>query len=294
MLKFSINDHLELRLENSKTNIYVNNNLFIQCKYLLLNASIEEIDNLNDINSIDEAVVNLNRSFEFSRHDKITISPKVQFWGHCSNLQAWYENTYNSCLIHSNLAFPLLRKLTEAGDLLAKKAFKEEIAKRFENGHLGTVQFFVYNNYLNFLNKVELECLFEQSSPNLIENVLNQLNKLMISTLTNYRTIKDLIDLILFIDLKFNRTLLIEIFENLPQKYEEQFAKLVLLHLNYKEFNNYKIPYGKFYYYFEQIITFLYENYPCFSEILKFLDSGYYNSSYSLDERFSYGAVSYK
>lgn len=294
MLKFSINDHLELRLENNKTNIYVNNELFIQCKYLLLNISIEETDNLKDINSIDEAVAKLNRSFEFSSQKEIKISPEVQFWGHCSNLQAWYENNYNSCLIHSNIAFPLLRKLTEAGDLLANKVFKEEIAKRFEIGHLGTVQFLLYNNYLNFLNNVELECLLEQSSPILIENILNQLKKLMISSLTNYRTIKDLIDLILFIDLKFNRTILIEIFENFPQKYQEQFAKLVLPHLNYKEFNNYKIPYGKFYYYFEQFITFLYENYPCFNELLRFIDSGFYNSSYSLDERFAYGAVSYK
>ncbi len=294
MLKFSINDHLELRLENNKTNIYVNNELFIQCKYLLLNISIEEMDNLKDINSIDEAVVKLNRSFEFSSPKAIKISPEVQFWGHCSNLQVWYENNYNSCLIHSNLAFPLLKKLTEAGDLCAKKVFKEEIAKRFENGHLGTVQFFVYNNYLDFLNKGELECLFEQSSAILIENILNQLKKLVISSLTNYRTIKELIDLILFIDLKFNKILLIEIFKHFPQKYEEQFAKLVLLHLNYKEFNNYKIPYGKFYYYFEQFITFLYENYPCFNKLNKFLDSGYYNSSYSLEERFAYGAVTYK
>jgi len=294
MLKFTINDHLELRLENNKTNIYVNNKLFIQCKYLLFNVSIDEIDNLKDINSIDEVVVNLNRSFEFSTQREIKISPEVQFWGHCSNLQSWYENNYTPCLIHSNLAFPLLRKLTEAGDLLAKKVFKEEIAKRFENGHLGTVQFFVYNNYLDFLNNVELDCLFEQSSPILIENVLNQLKKLMNSNLTNYRAIKELIDLILFIDLKFNKILLIEIFENFPHKYEVQFAKLVLLHLNYKEFNNYKIPYGKFYYYFEQFITFLYENYPCFNELLKFLDSGYYNSSYSLDERFAYGTVTYK
>jgi len=294
MLKFSINDHLELRLENNKTNIYVNKKLFIQCKYLLINVSIEEMDNLKDLNSIDEAIVKLNRSFEFSSPKAIKISPEVQFWGHCSNLQAWYENNYNSCLIHSNLAFPLLRKLTEVGDLRAKKVFKEEIAKRFENGHLATVQFFVYNNYLDFLNKRELECLFEQSSPILIENVLNQLKKLVISSLTNYRTIKELIDLILFIDLKFNKNLLIEIFKHFPQKYEEQYAKLVLLHLNYKEFNNYKIPYGKFYYYFEQFITFLYENYPFFNELIKFLDSGYYNSSYSLDERFAYGAVTYK
>ncbi|MFX0083187.1 MAG: hypothetical protein ACFE94_15695 [Candidatus Hodarchaeota archaeon] len=255
---------------------------------------MEEIDSFDDINSIDKAVVKLNRSLEFLTQKEIPISPEIQFWGHCSNLQAWYENDYNSRLIHSNIAFPLLRKLTEAGDLLAKKVFKEEIAKRFETGHIGTIQFFAYNNYLNFLNKTELECLFEQTSPNLIETVLIQLKQLMISSLTNYRKIKDLIDILLFIDLKYNRTFLIEIFENIPQKYEEQFGKLVLLHLNYKEFNHYKIPYGKFYHYFEHFITFLYENYPYFNELLRFLDAGFYNSSFSLDERLAYGTVSYK
>ena len=294
MLKFFINDHLELRLENKKTNIYVNNKLFIKCKYLLINISKEEMDSLDEINSIDDAFLKLKRNNDFSGGMVSNISPKVQFWGHCSNLQAWSENNYNSCLIHSNLAFPLLKKLTEVGDLRAKKVFKEEIAKRFENGHLGPIQFLLYNNYLDFLNKGELECLFEQSSPILIKNVLNQLKRLVISSLVNYKTIRDLIDLILFIDLKFNKTLLFEIFKLFPKRYKEQFGKLVLLHLNYKEFNNYEIPYGKFYYYFEQFINFLYENYPSFNTLFNFLDSGYYNSSYSLDERLAYGAETYK
>ncbi|MFX1377196.1 MAG: hypothetical protein ACFFA0_15430 [Promethearchaeota archaeon] len=294
MLKFTINEHFELRLENSQTNIYVNNELFIQCKYLLLNLTLEELENLKGIRSIDEVVEKLYRSHEFSDDIKMKISPEVQFWGHCSNLQVWYENNYNSCLIHSNLAFPLLKKLTEAGDIIAKKIFKEEIAKRFENGHLGNIQFLLYNNYLNFLNSVEIECLFEQSSPKLIEIILIQLKPLLDSILTNYRKIKELIDLILFIDLKFNRTLIFNLLKRVPQKYQEQFGKFILLHLNFKEFNEYKIPYGKFYYYFEHFISYLYEHYPYFSEFLKFVDSGYYGSSYSLEERFAYGTVSYE
>ncbi|MFX1344182.1 MAG: hypothetical protein ACFFAI_03670 [Promethearchaeota archaeon] len=294
MHKFLINKHLELRLENNKTKIYVNNELFIQCKYLLLNVSIEDLDSLNDIYSIDNEVLKLNKSIELSRQKEILISPEVEFWGHCSNLQVWYENNYNSYLLHSNLAFPLLRKLTEVGDLLAKKVFKEEIAKRFENGTINTIRFLAYNNYLFFLNKLELECLFEQSSPNLIQIIIEQLENLMNSTIINYSKRKELIDLILFLDLKFDRTLLIEILDNFPHKYKDQFAKSVLLHLNYKEFNDYKIPYGRFCYYFEQFVAYLYDNYPGFNEQLKFLVSGFYNSSYSFDDRLAYGSVSYK
>ncbi|MFX1529949.1 MAG: hypothetical protein ACFFBC_02440 [Promethearchaeota archaeon] len=249
---------------------------------------------MNDIYSIDNEVLKLNKSIELSRQKEILISPEVEFWGHCSNLQVWYENNYNSCLLHSNLAFPLLRKLTEVGDLLAKKVFKEEIAKRFENGTINTIRFLAYNNYLFFLNKLELECLFEQSSPNLIQIIIEQLENLMNSTIINYSKRKELIDLILFLDLKFDRTLLIEILDNFPHKYKDQFAKSVLLHLNYKEFNDYKIPYGRFCYYFEQFVAYLYDNYPGFNEQLKFLVSGFYNSSYSFDDRLAYGSVSYK
>ncbi|MFX1424897.1 MAG: hypothetical protein ACFFBE_00470 [Promethearchaeota archaeon] len=294
MVKFSINDYLELRLENGTTNIYVNNQLFIQCKHLLLQMSMEELMNLNNIKSIDEALEKLHGSHEYSKRNEIKIPSEIEFWGHCSNLQTWYENNYNPCLLHSNLAFPLLKKLTEAGDRLAKGIFKEEIAKRFDKGSLSNVQYLLYNNYLDFLEEIELESLFEQSSLCLIDNILIQLEKLIFSRFTNFRTIRELLDLILYIDLKFNKTLLIEISERFSIENKEQFIKVVLLHLNYKEFNNYNIPYGRFFIYFEHFITYLYENYPCVKDLLTFIDTGYYHSSYSLEEAFSYGTVLYK
>jgi len=47
------------------------------------------------------------------------------------NLQAWVEHNYDTRLLDSTLSFPLLQGLYEYGDPLAKKKFKEEIAKRF-------------------------------------------------------------------------------------------------------------------------------------------------------------------
>lgn len=294
MLKFQINEYLELRLEHSKTNIYVNNELFIQCKYLLLNLPLNEMEGLEVIDSIDDAVAKLNRKLESLDDKNDYISPTVQFWGHCSNLQAWYENNYDTCLIHSNLAFPLLKKLTEVGDFIAKKIFKEEIAKRFERGIVSTTQYFLYNGYLNYLNSLELECVFEQLGFKLVDNITVQLKNLMGSFLNNYRFIKNLLDLILFIDLKFNKKFILAILENFPHKFKEEFVKLTFLHLNYKEFRDYKIPYGKYYCYFEQFINYLYENFPHNNEILKIIDSGYFASSISLDEKLAYGAVSYR
>ncbi len=52
------------------------------------------------------------------------ILPIKEFWGHCSNLQAWAEYGYDTRLLHPNLAFPLLEKLATVGDPIAKKVFK--------------------------------------------------------------------------------------------------------------------------------------------------------------------------
>jgi hypothetical protein len=294
MLKFPINDFLELRLEDGKTNIYVGNELFIQCKYLLINFSASNIEEFERINSIDEAIEKLDKSFEYLCTKRDSIPPEVQFWGHCSNLQAWYENKYDSSLIHSNLAFPLLKKLAKAGDFLAIRVFKEEIAKKFDHGYLNTVRVILYNGYFDFLNKEELECVFNQSSFNIIKNVIKELSILIDSPLDNYRAINELIDLILFIDLKFNQNLLIDIFQKLSLEKVVNFTKSALLHLNYKEIQDYEIPYGKFYLYFENIISYLYKNCSQFSELLNLLDSGFYNSPLSLDEQLSYGTVLYE
>jgi hypothetical protein len=281
MLTFSVNNFLELRLEDDKTNIYVNNELFFQCKYLLLNFSLNEVGDFEDGKDINDIVEKLDKSLEFSNRLDCTISPETQFWGHCSNLQTWYENNYSSGLIHRNLAFPLLKKLTEAGDYLANKVFKEEIAEKFESGHINTIKFLLYDGYFDYLEKIELDYIFEQSSFNLVDN------------LQNFRLINDLLDLVCFIDLNYYRNFLIGIFQRFPPQFRLQFARFTLLHLNYKEFRDYKIPYGRFYCYFEQIITYLFENYACMHELVNIIDSGYYYSSLSLDDKLAYGAVSF-
>ena len=123
MSEFIINDYIALKLEDSKTNIYVLGELFIQCKYLLMNIPIQDIERYDEINSIDEAAEKLDKSLERGNPEVFTINilPEVEFWGHCSNLQVWAEQDYDTRFIHSNLAFPLLKKLTEVGDLKASK-----------------------------------------------------------------------------------------------------------------------------------------------------------------------------
>lgn len=157
--EFKINEYLSLRLykndwdcDDGEIIIYVSGNQFMQCRFLLLNIDVEEISTFEEIESIDEAAERLDASMENEEDAyKFNIPPEVEFWGHCSNLQAWFELDYDTRLLHSNLAFPLLKRLAEAGDLLAKKVFAEEIMKRFENGTERTREFLELEGFLRYL-----------------------------------------------------------------------------------------------------------------------------------------------
>jgi len=152
-LKFKINEHLSLKLkENGETMIKVNGKYFITCKALLFQIPTNKMDLYDNVGSIDEIVE------EVSEIDE-EILPETEFWGHCSNLQAWYENDYNTQLLTYYIAFPLLKKLTEAGDQLAKKVFKEEIAKRYASGYPSVIEYLKKEGYLNYLKEEELNSI---------------------------------------------------------------------------------------------------------------------------------------
>jgi hypothetical protein len=154
--EFKINKFLKLKLEGGRTNIYVNNRRFMQCMYLLLNISVNKIEDYDEIESIDEAAVKLNRSME---HNHNKVPPTTEFWGHCSNIQAWVENNYDTRILHRNLAFPLLKALVDAGDPIAKRKFKEEIALRYATGHPTVIRFLTQNGYLHYLTEDEFESM---------------------------------------------------------------------------------------------------------------------------------------
>ena len=160
--EFKVNEFLTLKLENGETNIHVNGKLFRQCKFLLLNIPVNEIKSFDEIESIDEAAEKLDRSMERNRN-KIYIPPETEFWGHCSNLQAWVENNYDTRLLHRNLAFPLLKKLADVGDPDARKVFKEEIARRFCGGNDTVVKYLIRERYLDYFNEDELDSFLKNS-----------------------------------------------------------------------------------------------------------------------------------
>lgn len=162
--EFQINEFLSLRLEDDETMIYVDGRPFRHCKFLQLDISVDKMTEIRDLTSIDEISDALDHSMEPTflnqrEPSKPEIDPEVEFWGHCSNLQVWYENEYNSNLLHSNLAFPLLKELTDAGDPLARRVFKEEIAKRLNSEYIPVVVYLILQGYIMYLSPDEIGSL---------------------------------------------------------------------------------------------------------------------------------------
>ena len=167
---FVINDHLTVALILGETKIFVNNIFFRLCKYLLLNIPIEETEKYDSINSIDEATQYLDGSME-NPWETSLIPPETEFWGHCSNLQMWAEYNYDTCLLHSNLSFPLLKILSRVGDLVAKRVFKDEIIKRIESGYPPVIQYLFEEGYFEIFNEEELESMLLILNDKAFENL---------------------------------------------------------------------------------------------------------------------------
>ncbi len=164
MQEFRVNEYITLKLEEDPTTlklggketvIYVSGEKFQQCKYLLINIPVDEVSTFDEIQSIDEAAERLDRTMEQKVYN-VNLPPEAEFWGHCSNLQVWAENNYDTRLIHRDLAFPLLKKLVEVGDFKAKQMFKEEICKRLESGNRTVIDFLRWEGYLAYLNHEEV------------------------------------------------------------------------------------------------------------------------------------------
>lgn len=159
-IEYKINDFITLKLEHDKTVIYVKSNKFLQCKYLLIEIPKDRIKDFDGFTSIDDISEKFDHSLEYEMKNN-ELEPEVEFWGHCSNLQAWTENLYDTSLLHSNLAFPLLKKLTDVGDPIAQRVFKDEIAERLTNLYTNVAQYLVQENYFEYFNGEEIELLME-------------------------------------------------------------------------------------------------------------------------------------
>lgn len=194
ILEHNINDYITLKLSNEGyTEIFVDDEIFDQCVRLVFQIPVDFIENFDEINSIDEAELLYKSSMddiideidilrENRQEEKYEIIPEEEFRAHVSNLQAWVEHDYDTRLLHRNLAFPLLKSLTELGDPSAKKVFKEEVASRIESGSLNVLIYLVNEGYLDYLNKEEIEVIFDTPNSKIYKNLLEALKDKKIVT----------------------------------------------------------------------------------------------------------------
>ncbi|MFO7797434.1 MAG: hypothetical protein ACQERB_07155 [Promethearchaeati archaeon] len=85
----------------------------------------------------------------------LAISPEEKFWGHCSNLQAWVENDYDTRLINKNLAFPLLHELAKRSSKM-KEILRREISRRIREENIPVVRFLIVNGLDGYLSEEEI------------------------------------------------------------------------------------------------------------------------------------------
>ncbi len=64
MKEFKVNEFITLKLVDNKTEIFIKNQMFRQCKFLLITIPIEQIDTYNELESIEEAAEKLDKSLE--------------------------------------------------------------------------------------------------------------------------------------------------------------------------------------------------------------------------------------
>ena len=174
--EFQINEYLTVKLENDKTNIYVNREYFSHCKFLLLEIPTEDPYRTEEIESIDEAAEKLDRSLE-GQKNKYLIPPEIEFWGHCSNLQAWAENEYDTRLLHRSIAFYLLKRLMEVGDPKAKKVFKKEIIERFMSNYIPIKMYLIEDGYIAYLDLDLIKYILENCRAMLPASYISYIQK---------------------------------------------------------------------------------------------------------------------
>ena len=156
--EFQINKYLSLRSQNERTDIYVDGEYFRSCTYLILNIEGDHIRDYDDIKSIDEVMELYGNE---SEQDNRLLDPQTEFWGHCSNLHAWAEHDYDTRILDMRLAFPLLKKLTEAGDPKARRVFKEEIGKRMSGEFPSVKEYLKREGYLDYFTDEEMEAFVD-------------------------------------------------------------------------------------------------------------------------------------
>ncbi len=118
-----------------RVHVLVDGRPVLYCAFLIANVS--QTDSM--IQSIDDLVgINGARKLE-GREVRRWLSVEEEVFAHASNIQAWVEFDYNTRMIHSNIAFPLLKALVKVGDEKAKRVLDAELVERMKDATPATM-----------------------------------------------------------------------------------------------------------------------------------------------------------
>ncbi len=168
MREVKINQYITLKFENEKIKVFILEKDFDLNRYLHLSeiplqeAYLKSISELEMYESMDANVERKGRYLEPTKKLYENNNPEEKFSNICYILQMWSDNNYTPNLLQRRILFPLLKTLTEAGDAIAKKAFKEELIIRFSSSHSSVLEYLIKEKYLSYFNVEELEILFSE------------------------------------------------------------------------------------------------------------------------------------
>ncbi|GAG57292.1 unnamed protein product, partial [marine sediment metagenome] len=120
-------------------------------------------------------------------------------------------------MLYRNLAFPLLRELVNAGDLVARRVFKEEIALRLQEKNRSVILYLLEEGYSEYLNSDEIDSITSEWIYYKKEKipVINNILFLDLRGIKNLNEIEGLFELESLQELSLNRNWLTTLPESL-------------------------------------------------------------------------------
>ena len=185
--EYTINEFISLKLIFSKTIIYVDSEIFLTCQKIALNLLPHDFQKYRIFYNIDDIIEFYKKN---NSNTSVEISPQEEFWDHCSNLQAWVENDYNTSIISKNLGFPILLELSKRDIARFNLKLKKELIERIKTGGLKAILYFLADtetNYLNYLTEDDFfDHLLQIEEGEILKNI-SQFTSLDYTLTTNLR-----------------------------------------------------------------------------------------------------------
>ncbi len=186
--EFVVNDYITLKLEDDQTNIYIDGDLFIQCKLVKYNY-----EGLFAPPNDYEELVNWCTCYPSTKYlncDQTHIPPEVEFWAHSSNLQVWIENDYNLNILNDHLAFSLLKRLSDLGDDKAKGIISQEIVRLFKLSAYNVMHFLLEEDYIKYLTDTQINELLKLTNYDLQLDRMKEKYLYFLKELSSYEPIR--------------------------------------------------------------------------------------------------------